>query len=236
VLLHQPAHDGLQRIVAQHLQVFGEQRPDALHDEARQHLGRYSVTVLERLVQGRHLSAGIEGELAMVLDERRFLASAEEEAERLVVLRQLGQGQVGGRAGRVLMHVPDQEPVERAEHDVAHRPVGPVRRGRAAPVALGLWLRVLERRGEARLLHLDQRLARPEHVHEAGTGNEVLEEHPGALPVQPVAVDELVEEGLCLGLLAAGEVLPPADERAQSGLDLLPTAHAQSRRVVSAGK
>jgi hypothetical protein len=81
----------LQRPALEHAEIFGEQTPHRLHDEALDFIRGSCDAVDQRAVDQRDLPGRLRREPAMMFGERRLDVRAGEEGEHVVPVGQLGE-------------------------------------------------------------------------------------------------------------------------------------------------
>lgn len=210
---------GLEGVAIEQAQVLGEHAPHRLQHEGLDLIGRRCRPVHQR---GEDTCDGLRrllGQLPMVLGEGGLDRRAGQEGEGVVAIWEVCQVERGHRRVGVGAVLPDLEAPEVADDDEpGSSPAACEVRG-GSPGPLDLLLRRLDR--HRRGLHLDQADLRPVQIHESGGRYVELELSTGHPPVRAVALEELVQEGLGLGLLGACVVTPAGHEVTQAALDLL---------------
>jgi hypothetical protein len=211
-LLHDPRED----VRRQHVQVFGEHRPDALEQEIAEHREIGCLAIAQALIELGDEHDRLAREFGTAPFEDGL--AADEEVENVEVLRQVDEIDDRTRLRVHRSRLPDLEAVEGAQDDVTRR--RRARRARLLPVRERLLAVPLQVGDLAWPLHLDDADTRPEEIHETA-GRSLLEASADGLPVDAVALEQLIEERLRLGPLRALVAAPARRELAEPAPDLV---------------
>ena len=197
--------------------ILGEHAPDALKREVAQLVWRRRPTLSQGGEETGDEPNGILRHSGLSADEHRLVAR--EEHQRVEALRQFDEVELSPRRGGVLARLPDLEAMKGAEDNEMWGGKVVLGIGGIAPIAEGLLAVLGQVPRLARALHLDEADPRPDQVQEAA-GLWLLEPRADLVAILPVGREQLVEERLCLGALAAVVEAPLARELDEVALDL----------------
>jgi hypothetical protein len=200
----------------EHREILCEHRPDGLEHEAPQHLGLRGTPLLKPSVNVGDELDGPASDLGLVVNEHR--PAAREEEERIEAVWQLDEVEHRAWFRVDRPWLPYLEAMESAEHDIAGCRTGG--RPRALPVTEHLLAVRVKPTRLARTLHLEDADARPEEIHESVCGA-LFEARAFGPSVDPVAIQEIVQECLRFALLRPGVTAPRGSELAQPPPNLL---------------
>ena len=199
--------------------VLREQAPHGLQEEVTERRGVGRSAVLQLLVEVDEMNHCLAGECRLATREDGLVRGAGKEQQRVVLIGKVDQVEHETRLLRVRARLPDLHAAERADDDEARRRNTDVGVRGLDPVSERLLAVLCQPLRFAWRLHLDQADARPDEVEEASSLG--LLEASDVRPARAVAVEQLVEERLCLGALATVVHAPTSGKRGEPRPDLL---------------
>ena len=171
-----------------------------MEDEVAALVGAAAAPLCETSIELGHHAGGAARDGCVPVDEDGLLVCQEQ--QRVVAIGQLDELEGGSRIAWEAAGLPYLEALEGAQDDEPWSWYPALRVGGVAPVVQRLLAVLAESFCLRWRLHLDDADAGPQHVEEA-TLLRCLKDRARFATVCPVAGEQLVEEGLGLGALAA---------------------------------